>query len=80
MAADAAGHVVVRMRDGSVLEGRVARSAGGPESPLSDDDLLAKFLSNSGGRGDLADALLALGSDPSVTAATIARLTSGSAA
>jgi 2-methylcitrate dehydratase PrpD len=80
VAADAAGHVLVRLRDGAVLEGRVPRSAGGPDAPLSDDDLLAKFLSNTGGRSDLAAAVLALGSDPTVTAASIARLASGSAA
>ncbi|MFN8169152.1 MAG: MmgE/PrpD family protein [Candidatus Nanopelagicales bacterium] len=80
VAADAPGHVRVRLHDGTVLEGRVPRSAGGPDLPLSDADLVAKFLSTSGGRQALADAVLALGSDPSVTAATLARLSSGSAA
>jgi 2-methylcitrate dehydratase PrpD len=79
VAADAAGHVRVVLRDGTVLEGRVARSAGGPDSPLSDADLLAKFRSNAGGRDELAAAVLALGTDPSVTAAALARLSSGSA-
>ena len=49
VAADAPGHVEVTLADGTVLVGEVARSAGGPDNPLSDDPLLAKFHGNCGG-------------------------------
>lgn len=73
VAADAPGHVRVTLRDGSTREGAVNRSTGGPQSPLPDADLHGKFLGNAGesARG-LAGALGRLGSDPSVTAASIA--------
>lgn len=41
-AADAPGSVDVVLRDGAVLTGRVPRSAGGPDNPLTDDALRAK--------------------------------------
>lgn len=41
-AADAAGSVDVTLRDGGTVTGRVPRSAGGPDNPLSDADLVAK--------------------------------------
>jgi 2-methylcitrate dehydratase PrpD len=47
-AADASGRVLVTLRDGRTVEGRVARSSGGPEAPLSRDVLVAKFLGNAG--------------------------------
>lgn len=54
--ADAPGIVQVRLKNGAVLDGRVATSRGGPEDPLSDEELRAKFLANGGSRA-LADAL-----------------------
>lgn len=85
VAADAPGHVVVRLLDGRTIEGRVERSAGGPDSPLSDEDLIAKFLGNTGdlvgaAASDLASAVLSLGSDPDVTAASLTRSATRSAA
>lgn len=47
-AADAPGRVEVTLRDGSLVEGAVARSAGGADSPLTRDELLAKFTGNAG--------------------------------
>jgi 2-methylcitrate dehydratase PrpD len=49
VAADAPGRVVIELADGRELTGTVARSAGGPQSPLSDAALAAKFLANCGG-------------------------------
>jgi 2-methylcitrate dehydratase PrpD len=80
VAADAAGEVEVRLRDGSVRVGRVPRSQGGPDAPLTDEALLAKFLANSDGRDDLARAVLALGTEKSLTAASLARSVPRSAA
>jgi 2-methylcitrate dehydratase PrpD len=64
VAADAPGRVDVRLTDGTVLHGEVDRSLGGPDRPLSDDQLLAKFYSNCGGQSDaatqLAECLLSL--------------------
>jgi 2-methylcitrate dehydratase PrpD len=47
-AADAPGRVRVSLRDGSLVEGTVARSAGGPDNPLSREQLVAKFTGNAG--------------------------------
>lgn len=47
--AEAPGEVEVRLRDGRVLRGSVAGSRGGPDRPLSDDEVLEKFRSNHGG-------------------------------
>jgi hypothetical protein len=63
-----------------VRVGRVPRSQGGPDAPLTDEALLAKFLANSDGRDDLARAVLALGTEKSVTAASLARSVPRSAA
>jgi 2-methylcitrate dehydratase PrpD len=49
VAADAPGRVVVRLRDGREVTGTVARSSGGGDFPLSDDDLFTKFAGNAGG-------------------------------
>ncbi len=57
VAADAPGRVEVRLRDGRVLVGEVATSAGGPANPLSDELLDAKFLGNCGGDTGIAQAL-----------------------
>jgi 2-methylcitrate dehydratase PrpD len=57
VAADAAGNVVIELADGRKLTGAVSRSAGGPQTPLSDDALAAKFLANCGG-GQAAAGLL----------------------
>lgn len=66
-AAAAAGEVEVRLRDGSASSHRVAGSRGGPERPLPDDQLLAKFRLNAGpGSQGLAEAVLGLESLPSV--------------
>jgi hypothetical protein len=53
------------MRDGTVLRGEVAKSRGGPDAPLGDDELLAKFTAN-GGSQELARKLLALEEQPSM--------------
>jgi 2-methylcitrate dehydratase PrpD len=47
-AADAPGVARVTLRDGRVVTGTVPRSAGGPDDPLSDAALDAKFLGNAG--------------------------------
>ena len=41
-AADVPGSVDVALRDGTVVSGRVQRSAGGPDNPLSESALVAK--------------------------------------
>ena len=48
VAADAPGRVVVRMADGTVLDGAVPHSSGGPDHPLSDTAFLAKLAGNVG--------------------------------
>jgi 2-methylcitrate dehydratase PrpD len=48
LAADAAGAARVSLVDGRTVTGVVSRSAGGPETPLSDELLDAKFLGNAG--------------------------------
>ncbi|UWP80206.1 MmgE/PrpD family protein [Dactylosporangium fulvum] len=48
VAADAAGRVVVRLRNGRELTGEVASSRGGPDAPLDDQAMLAKLLSLTG--------------------------------
>lgn len=66
-AAAAAGYAEVRLRDGSLRTGRVACSSGGPESPLSGEQLLAKFRLNAGPDHDgLAETVLSLESLPAV--------------
>lgn len=56
-AADAPGVARVTLRDGSVVTGTVPRSSGGPDDPLSDGALDAKFLGNAPG-GDRVLALV----------------------
>ena len=48
VAADAPGHVEVVFRDGTSVVGDVGRSSGGPDEPLSRDQLIAKFMSSAG--------------------------------
>jgi 2-methylcitrate dehydratase PrpD len=57
--ADAPGICTVRLRDGSQLHGRVERSKGGPDSPLTDEELIAKFINN-GGTKQQADQMFEL--------------------
>ncbi|MFG1943658.1 MmgE/PrpD family protein [Nonomuraea sp. NPDC048826] len=72
VAADAPGHVRLRLADGREVEGRVPRSAGGPGNPLSEAALLAKFTANAGGPSpdadDLARRVAALAAEPDLTA------------
>jgi 2-methylcitrate dehydratase PrpD len=82
VAADASGRVEVRLRNGRVVEGAVARSLGGPLSPMSDDALLEKFLRNasdSPSARELARRVLALGDEPDLSAVLelSARVTEG---
>jgi 2-methylcitrate dehydratase PrpD len=65
--AEAPGICEVRLNDGTVLRGEVAKSRGGPDAPLSTDEVLAKFRAN-GGSGAQAEALLALDEQASITA------------
>lgn len=48
VAADARGEVEVRLIDGRRVVGVVGRSGGGPDTPLSDAELRAKFVGNVG--------------------------------
>lgn len=63
--AEAPGVCEVRLHDGTLLRGEVAKSRGGPGAPLSEDELLAKFRSN-GGSDALAGALLSLDTQSSL--------------
>jgi 2-methylcitrate dehydratase PrpD len=71
VAADAPGKVEVVLVDGTVLTAETPRSLGGPDHPLSDDQLLAKFFANAGGEvpvaRELSDRLLALDAEPNLT-------------
>jgi 2-methylcitrate dehydratase PrpD len=71
VAADAPGRVEIELVDGTILRGEVERSLGGPDQPLSDEQLLAKFLGNVGGdtpiARELADHVLALESETNLT-------------
>lgn len=49
VAADAPGAARITLVDGSALTGSVPRSAGGPDNPLTDAQLVAKFHGNAGG-------------------------------
>src|SRR4029077_11636715 len=42
------GGVRITMRDGGVLEGELPHQRGGPENPLSEDEVRAKFRENAG--------------------------------
>ncbi|MFI7635590.1 MmgE/PrpD family protein [Nonomuraea sp. NPDC049400] len=69
----------VRLRDGSVLEHRVDSSRGGPEHPLTQDELAVKFRANAGRAlppDDVEALLAAVGSLPSAPSVTpLLRLT-----
>jgi len=61
VAADAAGHVELTLRDGRAVVGRLDRSPGGGSNPLSDAELFTKFAGNVGELAeDLASAVRAL--------------------
>lgn len=51
VAADAPGEVAVTLDDGVTVVGRVRRSSGGPDTPLTDAALQEKFLANTGPAG-----------------------------
>lgn len=55
VAADAPGHVDVRLRDGASVVGDVERSSGGPDAPLTREQLVAKFMSSAGSGDDVVD-------------------------
>jgi len=57
-AADAPGAARVSLVDGRTVRGAVKRSAGGPDTPLSDAQLDAKFLGNAGPSGEGVIALV----------------------
>ncbi len=68
VAADAPGRVVITTQDGPRLDLAVPRSAGGPDLPLSDEQLRAKLVGNVGDAvmaHALADALARFGDDDS---------------
>jgi 2-methylcitrate dehydratase PrpD len=79
VAADAPGSVRVTLTDGSVVEGAVVRSSGGPDNPLDREQLLAKFFANAGPGAeplvDLLDRLDELDSVEPVLAATLGETT-----
>jgi 2-methylcitrate dehydratase PrpD len=56
-AAAAPGKVEIRHRHGRVIAGEVPSSRGGPNAPLSDEALFAKFTDNFGGPSNEAEAL-----------------------
>ncbi|WP_256839407.1 MmgE/PrpD family protein [Ornithinimicrobium faecis] len=71
VAADAPGHVEIRLADGRRLLGEVSRSAGGPDQPLTDDEVDRKFLANceeAPGAPDLIRSIRQLTDEPSVRA------------
>ena len=49
-AADAPGRVRITLADGTVVEGEVARSGGGPDQPLTFEQVLGKAVENAGER------------------------------
>lgn len=64
--------LTVRMTDGRVLEEQVMVNRGGPDDPLSDQELTTKFLDNVAGLLDEDDATSVIGSATSL--ATLASL------
>jgi 2-methylcitrate dehydratase PrpD len=46
--ADAPGRVRVKLRNGQTVAGSVRRSRGGPDQPMTDEDLIEKFVANCG--------------------------------
>ncbi len=73
-AADAAGKVRLTLAGGRTVEGAVTRSGGGPDRPLTRDQILAKAVENGGPRAqvvaDLLDRLDELDTVDSVLDAT----------
>jgi 2-methylcitrate dehydratase PrpD len=68
VAADAPGDVVLVLGDGRRVDGHVAHSPGGADSPLADAELLEKLEGNVGPEaGALAKAVAALPSAPDLT-------------
>ncbi|WP_067186132.1 MmgE/PrpD family protein [Microtetraspora niveoalba] len=71
VAADAPGRVLLRLADGREIEGRVPRSVGGPDRPLGDAALDAKFTANAGGpapeAAELARRVRGLAAEPDLT-------------
>jgi 2-methylcitrate dehydratase PrpD len=62
------GHLRVRLSDGEELVVMAPGGGGGPDHPVDDDELVAKFVLNCGGNADarpVADRLLALEDEPS---------------
>jgi 2-methylcitrate dehydratase PrpD len=75
-AADAPGRAEATLRDGATRVGEVGSSRGGPDDPLSEEQLLEKFRLNAGpGHEALAQKTLGLESLPSV--ADLAALIAG---
>ncbi|WP_311923016.1 MmgE/PrpD family protein [Microbispora sp. H10836] len=76
VAADAPGRVLLRLDGGRVIEGRVPGSAGGPDRPLRDSELDAKFTANAAGdpkdTAELARRVRGLADEPDLS--TIAAL------
>jgi len=70
-AADAPGRLVATLADGREVVAETARSRGGPETPLSDVDLVAKAVANAGGASAATAALvratLDLAAEPDLT-------------
>jgi 2-methylcitrate dehydratase PrpD len=70
-AADAPGRAVIRLTDGSTVVGEVAGSRGTRANPLSEDDVLAKFVDNCGAHRratELAERIRGLAAEQSLTA------------
>lgn len=68
-AANAPGHVEIRLDDGRNLVGEVATSRGTAASPMSEEDIIAKFIANCGGVpgvARLAELVLSLDSSHSL--------------
>ena len=67
--ADAPGRVRVHLSGGETIEASVPRSRGGPDLPMTDDDVIAKFVANCGTpeAARVADAVLRLDEAPDVT-------------
>jgi 2-methylcitrate dehydratase PrpD len=68
-ATDQPGHLRVRLSDGETLVVMAPGGLGGPDHPVDDDELVAKFVLNCGGHDDarpVAARVLALEDEPSV--------------
>ena len=58
-AADAPGRVRITLADGTVVEGEVARSGGGPDQPRSFEQVVAKAVENAGEQAGAVAGLVA---------------------